>query len=106
MALNLLTHHSPLTVSHVIGVPSKTLNRWKQKEQIISAHQEENTVNFISLPLAKTPQATEKEGLGASVSKPISLIMKLPGHLELIIPEQPIQQMMELIRALSEEFSS
>ena len=104
MALNLLEHHSPLTVSHAIGIPPKTLRRWKEKT--ISTNQEENTVNFISLPLVEVSQTTEEEKIVPSVIKPVELVVRLPGHLELMIPPQPIKKTMELIRALSVEFSS
>ena len=104
MALSLLEHHSPLTVSHAIGIPPKTLRRWKEKT--ISTNQEENTVNFISLPLVEVSQTTEEEKIVPSVIKPVELVVRLPGHLELMIPPQPIKKTMELIRALSEEFSS
>jgi len=104
MALNLLEHHSSLAVSHAIGVPPKTLNRWKAKT--ISANPEENAVNFISLPLIEVSQTTKEEGIVSSAIKPVELVVRLPGHLELMIPQQSIKKTMELIRALSEEFSS
>jgi hypothetical protein len=103
MAVDLLEHHSPLTVSQALGINPKTLSRWKEKRILVNPEKE---VDFIALPLVEMVKTLQEVPLPSAVMKPMELRMKLPGDLELIIPEQPIKQTMELIRGLSQVFSS
>ncbi len=101
MALDLLERYPLLTVSDAIGVKASTLSGWKEK--IRQQEEKAAPAQFISLSPC---EISETKSLNSDATPLFwcPLKLRLPGELELTLPEQEMGSLIPFLRALSKEF--
>lgn len=91
MAVGLLSQLKVSRVAEELGIFPATLRSWKKAYE----ESENQTPTFVCLP------PTKVENSGPAVN----FTLNLPSGLELIVSEQPLEQVTQLLAALVKEFS-
>ena len=94
-ALKLLAHYPAQTLSEALGVTKKTLQNWQQAKNPV---QGSAAASFLPL------QWPEAQPL-IMTNSTLLLRVKLSHDIELLLPEQPLPQIVQFIHALVKEFA-
>ncbi len=95
-AVKLLAYYDPKILSKELGISLRTLTNWG-KDQCQFIAKTKTSSAFIPIKLENTPMSAEQ--------KKVTVTLKLPNNLELILPEQSAAEIARFTSNFIKEFS-